>query len=155
MGTGLVYSLRVIRIIRISAGKKFFLCRDINGMKHLIPVSFYYDYKISAGDSINCRLDKINCQGRFYFEPEHPFYKTNKVYSFRLSGFNKVKSSDDLNIYKAIVIDVYGHAWHTLRFQMKSFPPRKLSSLQCNVISIKKARLILKVTDPRIIPLII
>lgn len=52
--------------------------------KYLIPLSLYQHYNISVGTSVKCRVDKINCKGEVFLEPENPFYKQGESYSFEV-----------------------------------------------------------------------
>lgn len=144
------YDLKIIKLINIGDDQEFYVGRDKNGLKHLIQVNYYSNYGIRAGDNIKCHLDKINCLGRFFFEPEHPVYKSGESYHFKLISFNN--THHDKNIFIARVRDVFGKEHDTKKFKMeRECPEQKISSVLCIVTSIKKAILSLKVVDPRII----
>ncbi|MFW5700620.1 MAG: hypothetical protein ACOCWM_02935 [Cyclobacteriaceae bacterium] len=144
------YDLKIIKLINVADDQEFYVGRDKNGLKHLIPVKYYIQYGIRAGDSIKCHLDKINCLGRFFFEPEHPVYKRCESYHFKLIEFNNFHH--DEKFFTARVRDVFGKEHDTKKFKMKNeCPALKISSVLCLVTSIKKARLSLKVIDSGII----
>lgn len=145
------YDLEILRIIDIPGDKRYFLGRDGNGLKHLIPVDYYTDYGITPGDTVSCRLDKINCQGRFYFEPEHPVYKCNTTYYFELIEVFSDNSNSHNGITRARVRDIFGREWKTAKFKSRSSFPGDISSLLCLVVALKKARLFLRVLDPRVL----
>lgn len=147
---GKCYDLSIVKIMTIAADQNFYLARDKNGLNHLIPVKYYCNYGIRAGDTVKCRLDRINCQGRFFFEPEHPVYRTGSVYMFDLLRFVDC-SSDNKSIYAAIVVDYTGTGYTTLEFEVSSELPCKISSVLCRVELIKKSRLSLRLVDKRIL----
>ncbi len=144
------YNIKIIKFLHLDGDQDYFVGIDMNGLKHLIPSDYYLNYGISKGQTIYCRLDKINCLGRFFFEPEHPVYKPGLNYDFDLIGFNKYQTQANYHLYTAIVVDVFGNKWHTMKFRTKSFPPDNLTCLRCRVTSIKKARLSLEVADRQI-----
>lgn len=147
--SGKWFDLQILKIIDIPGDQPFFMARDINGLKHLIPSSYYGDYDLREGDTISCRLDRINCLGRFFFEPIHPFYKSGEAYKFKLKEF--LRHSDCTNnIFSAKVIDIFGNEWETKKFLSETEPSPEIDSILCRVEAVKKAKLFLSVIDRRI-----
>jgi hypothetical protein len=146
--TGEKYELRVLKLLLIQ-DNSYYICVDQNGLKHLVPEVYYIDYGIKPGNVINCRLDRINCLGRFYFEPEHPVYSRDCIYDFKLKAINPPSGNN--SHYSAIVEDVFGKEWETLEFEMRSPLPVEPASLLCRVRSLKKARLFLEIVDPALL----
>lgn len=146
---GHIYDLEIVRVIKIPGTGRFYLGRDGNGLKHLIPVDYYHDYGIRQGDTIKCRLDRINCLGRFFFEPDHPVYERGKTYNFKLI---KLTTGHDIGgiFHGAIVRDISGREWTTRAFRIRNPLPENLAFLSCTVVSFKKARLLLEVNDDRL-----
>jgi len=67
------------------------------GDKHLIPSEYYSFYKLELGKSYLCRVDKINCLGRIFMEPPHPYYKENNSYLFEyFEQIQEIQKSGDL-----------------------------------------------------------
>jgi hypothetical protein len=145
--TGNMYDLEIVRIIKIHGTGRFYLGRDVNGLKHLIAVEYYHYYGIKKGDTIRCRLDRVNCQGRFFFEPDHPVYKRGETYIFKLVSFKVNYLNDEILNCRARVRDVFGREWNTHDFRIRQPLPENLTSLSCIVVSFKKARLFLMVND--------
>jgi hypothetical protein len=148
--TGKIYDLEIVRIIKIPGSGRFFLGRDANGLKHIIPVDYYHDYGINRGDTIKCRLDRINCLGRFFFEPDHPVYERGKTYSFKLISFTVNYRNGEILDCRALVRDVFGREWSTNDFRIRPPLPADMTSLSCLVYSFKKARLFLQINDKRL-----
>jgi hypothetical protein len=146
---GLKYDLRVRKILVVDNDQQYYVCADENGLKHLIPEAYYRHYGIKPGDIIRCRLDRINCLGRFFFEPDHPLYEQFQTYEFTLKEFKKTCHNNPDN-YTAIVEDVFGHEWETKPFKSGTVLPSGLESVYCCVKGLKKARLYLELADSRI-----
>ena len=142
------YDLEVIRTINIPGDQVYMLTRDINGLKHLIPYKYYKNYGVRAGKIINCRLDRINCLGRFFFEPGHPCYTAGKSYSFKFSGFKTYKEKEG-DFYTALVYDNSGQIVETMKFRKWPELANNPDYIFCKVVKIKKSRLILMINDKR------
>ena len=50
----------------------------------LMTLKFYKHYGIEPGNKINCRIDKINCTGKIFLEPEHPNLINGNRYDFMI-----------------------------------------------------------------------
>ncbi len=146
---GNTYLLEITGMIEMSYSESWFVGMDENGLKHLIPASVYACYGINPGSRIMCRLDKINCQGRFFFEPKHPEYSEGKSYGFELVKI--VKCSGLCSKYAAVVKDVFGNEILTRCFDASGPLPHNLDTIECYVHRIKKAVPYLQVTDKRLI----
>jgi hypothetical protein len=145
---GLDYDLNITRIISIPGDNEYFIGRDPNGLRHLIPVAHYRHYGINSGSTVKCRLDRINCQGRFYFEPEHPFYKRGKTYRFEFSGFEPAGGA--VGMFRALVKDRAGREQLTEQFPIPPVPPCNITSLLCRVTAVRKGKMLIEVNDPLI-----
>lgn len=77
--------------------------------KYLIPARFYSYYNISRGDTITCRVDKINCKGRIFLEPRNPFYTEGRTYSFRIAEKNTVTDRKGRSKRLLYVSDSHGN----------------------------------------------
>jgi hypothetical protein len=150
---GAEYDLEIIRTIRIPCDQEYFIATDVNGMRHLIPVVYYTHYRIKPGNRVRCRLDRINCLGRFYFEPEHPFYRVGLSYKFEVVDIKSYGTARHPDYYIASVKDVFGIRLDTEKFRPgpNVQPESSISTLICNVKKIKKARPVLEVSDPNLI----
>ena len=146
---GNYYQLKITGIIDIPGCEAWFIGKDDNGLRHLIPVSFYAGYGIKPESSIECRLDKINCQGRFFFEPRHPFYSEGRSYSFDLIEIERCTISGEK--FTARVKDMLGKELVTQCFSADEPLSGNLERIKCRVERIKKATPFLKVTDNRLL----
>ncbi len=64
-------------------GLEYFVAIDPFGDKHLIPTEHYADYNLQINKKYLCKVDKINCLGRIFIEPPHPFFKEAESYAFK------------------------------------------------------------------------
>lgn len=104
---GEVYSFRFVKLVNLSDGEDYMVLEDPYGIRHMIAYSYYRNYNIRPGSSVNCRVDKINCTGRVFLEPEHPHYKIGTKGNFELLRIEKSQNED--KIYCLIVKDIFGN----------------------------------------------
>lgn len=78
------HPFRVIKTLVIPGEDEYLLVESRSCNRLLIPARHYQNYGIEANTWIQCRVDRINCSGRIFLEPEHPFYKTGNTYTFRI-----------------------------------------------------------------------
>lgn len=97
------YDFKVIRLVNLPDNSKFWLLTHSGKDRYLFPLKYYHDYNIQEGCVISCLVDKINCTGKIYLEPEHPFYQAGIVYTFRfIKDFNIVDAAG--NIIKSVLL---------------------------------------------------
>lgn len=102
---GKTYKFGVEKSIIIE-GVDFFLLSGPDKKRFLLKKEYYPVYNIQVKQMINCRIDKINCMGEIFLEPEHPYYAEGKSYDFEI-----VRSEDrvDKNGMQHQVIIVRDH----------------------------------------------
>lgn len=139
---GNVYPFQVVKMVSLGPGDDWFVMRDPNGYKTLLPRSYYEEYGLKPGKEILCRVDKINCNGRMFLEPMHPHYREGKVYSFDV-----VSKGHRVNIlgedeFFLIVGDLFNKQWKVRTYQKARWenPP---AQLPCLLKRIKKGQLFL------------
>lgn len=76
------YTFRVIRLITLPDGSQNWVLTHSGEDRYMLPAEYYTDYQIKEGLSLRCRVDKINCTGRIFLEPDHPWYQEGKMYRF-------------------------------------------------------------------------
>jgi len=86
---GQFYLFKLYKKVESSDGVSYYVLIDPFGNKHLAPAEHYLTYNLKIGSSYLCKIDKINCLGRIFIEPPHPFYKENKIYLFEF--FKRIK----------------------------------------------------------------
>jgi len=144
---GEVHSFKITGFTEIpDTDESFFILENKYGGKHLLKSYPYKHYDLKIDQELNCKIDKINCSGKIYLEPENPFYKEGRVYEFNflriIDHINSVGEKEKA----AIVKDQFGIEL------ICSLPndldlDRDINSLKCKVLRIKKGQLFLSHID--------
>ena len=79
---GHIYPFLIRKQIELPNGGFAWILEDEQGVKHTLSADYYHDYSFKPGDKIRCKVDKINCTGKIYLEPEHPYYRQGRTYEF-------------------------------------------------------------------------
>lgn len=99
---GEVLSFDYLKIIILSDGNEYMVLEDPYGIRHMVPYIHYQNYGIEPGTKVNCRVDRINCTGRVYLEPEHPFFVIGEIIEFQVRSVSNLRKG----LCDAIVIKV-------------------------------------------------
>ena len=129
---GKFYTFTVTGRIVLPDQSEQFVLVDPNGIKHLIDAEPYDRYSLLRRNEIRCRVDKINCSGKIYLEPEHPFYTIGNSYSFEFAGYDKEKKL-------AVCKDALGY-FTTVPNNSVPASIIKGEKLDCFVLRIKRGR---------------
>jgi hypothetical protein len=106
---GKTYEFRVEKKVADPLAVDHFILTGPDERKYLLPVNIYRNYGISAGTSVKCRVDKVNCRGQVFLEPVHPHYAEGDTYEFIVEGTDvrTDHSGNEVNVF--IVRDIYGN----------------------------------------------
>lgn len=110
--------------------------------KYLLPEQFYENYHLKIGQAIQCMIDKINCSGRIFLEPDHPYYKIGERYDFLVLRLAEQENFLGKTQLIAWVRDLHGLEWSCPIDRAEDIEPG-YSYLACRVDRIKKGELIL------------
>ncbi|MFN2380153.1 MAG: hypothetical protein ABR519_08085 [Bacteroidales bacterium] len=79
----------VFKTIRVTAldDVSYFVLEGPDGRRYLLNSKRYEGYEITPGKDVVCRVDKINCKGEYFLEPEHPIYREGERYPFIAEGY--------------------------------------------------------------------
>lgn len=102
---GLTYPFIVLKDTVLPDGSEVWIFQDIIGQKILLEKKNYVKYPIHAGETISCRVDRINCSGRIYLEPPHPVYADERVYEFDIVKKGESRGRGII----AVVRDIFGN----------------------------------------------
>jgi hypothetical protein len=80
----------VVKKLEIPEEKSYYLLESKMGNRLLMTAEHYENYGIKAGDTLNCHVDKINCSGKIYLEPENPYYKVGQIHQFEVLGKKEI-----------------------------------------------------------------
>lgn len=142
---GQSYPFRLLGKMELGMGEAFFVLRDPLGYKMLMPAGYYENYEFAEGQEIICRVDKINCNGRMFLEPQNPWYMEGKVYDFEVIGSGHRKNIAGTVEWYYLVKDLSGKEWRVLKpaeKNMGKWPER----VPCLVERIKKGRMYLRLS---------
>lgn len=132
----------VLRQVHMDSDR-FFVLQDPLGYKLLMPYDYYKHYGLKTGQTISCRIDKVNCNGRVFLEPMHPFYKEGSIYPFQVVRTGEKKNlAGELSSF-LVVKDLLGKEWEVIRHH-DAAPGIKDGQVNCLVGRIKKGVLSLR-----------
>ncbi|HAF28912.1 MAG TPA: hypothetical protein DCG75_07675 [Bacteroidales bacterium] len=125
--------------------ESFYILENPFGGKHLLKAIHYKHYNLGVNQIINCTIDKINCSGKIYLEPENPIYKVGEIYSFDF-----IKIVDQINSVgekeKAVLVkDQFG--MEISCSLPAGFILKESKQLKCKVLRIKKGVLFLSIPE--------
>lgn len=80
---GKVFDFKIMKSLQLPDNENYFVLLDPFGERHLLPAKYYVEYNLTIGEIISCHIDKVNCQGRIFIEPEHPEFILGKLYEFK------------------------------------------------------------------------
>jgi hypothetical protein len=142
------YLFNLEGLVELPDGQLYHRLSDPNNVRHLLPAKPYSKYGLEDKEEIICHVDKINCSGKIFLEPEHPIYKVGKKYAFEVIDFISIENSDGYKEKEIIVVDKLGK---TVNIPEYWYPDVKNIGevIWCRVGRIKKGNLILTpITDP-------
>lgn len=136
------YFFKLEGLVELPDGRLYHRLSDPNNIKHLLPAEPYEEYDLESQDEIICHVDKINCSGRIFLEPEHPFYKIDKEYPFPVIGFEEIENSEGREEAEIILKDMFGKK---ISIPAAWFPEVKNTGeeVMCRIGRIKKGELML------------
>lgn len=126
---GDIIQISLIRETGLNEAEQFYLFQTKEGDKFLLDQSMYKHYNFTPGQIIQARIDRINCSGKIFIEPEHPLYKDLHFYDFSVSDIRSI--SQDANI---VVEDCFNNS-----VPVKVHPEKaKQNSLKLGVAFVRK-----------------
>jgi hypothetical protein len=142
---GKIYPFLYIK--KIELDEEFFVFEDFYDERYLLSSYYYKNYNFKPKQEVLCRILRIDCSGKVSIEPEHPYYKTGKVYDFKFKKHTTIyeenahkfsAKSKKVKKHYLIVIDKYGNE-HLVeankKQKSKNFYPSKVA---CIIKSITK-----------------
>jgi len=126
--------------------ESFYILENPFGGKHLLRAIHYKNYGLKVGQLLTCKIDKINCSGKIYLEPENPVYKEGLIYDFELVMETEQENSVGERERVAIVKDLFNNEI-PCSLPDNFYRDLDKKSLQCKVLRIKKGVLYLAVPE--------
>lgn len=144
---GEYYTFTILKSISLGPDEEYYVMREPHGFKLLMPKTYYTRYGFVSGQQIVCRVDKVNCVGRIFLEPKHPYYVEGETYSFDVIGVEQFVDVNQGMVHHIVVRDVLDYEWH-VSAPNESMVNKQAVSIGCLVQRIKKGRLFLKLSSP-------
>ncbi len=143
------YPFHILKVVSLAPDEEWFVMQDPNGYKILVPKDFYHQYGFAPGQTITCRVDKINCNGRMFLEPAHPHYTEGNIYDFELVNKGRRKNIINQDERFFIVRDLLGKEWKVRTYDEALWenPP---DQIPCKLKRIKKGKLFLVVAGEEV-----
>lgn len=104
---GFMYPFVIYGKVDLPDGNEYFVLKDPNDVKHLLLTRYYKNFNFQLGQTIECRVDKINCNGKIYLEPQHPYYELGKIYEFPFQSIEDYKDNLGKVHQFAIFTDIF------------------------------------------------
>jgi len=105
------YTFHIIKEVQIDKDELYFVLEDPTGNRHLLNETDYKHYtNLISGTDIECRIDKVNCTGKIFMEPENPIYKPGLTYSFIIESKVPKDNAFGYPILELSVKDEFGHS---------------------------------------------
>jgi hypothetical protein len=124
--------------------QEYIVLEDPYQKRHLLPAILYRNHNLNPGRKILCRIDKINCNGKIYLEPEHPCYEEGRRYDFEFIRYekriNQIGETEDV----ALVKDVFGNTLTTPVTEINREMKQEMT-INCKVEIIKRGKIHLSV----------
>lgn len=141
---GNIFRFKVEKKIALPDGEYFILLAEFNN-KYLLPSKYYSEYNIQIGQEIICSIDRINCNGKVFLEPQNPIYSIGDRDIFIYQGAEeriKHKTKEKYQIFNVIGVKT-NHAIIIENLENNSCSQG--DKILCEVVKIKKGELHLKV----------
>lgn len=103
---GDVLLVEIQKTINTGPGEDFYMLQTLEGERYLLDAKPYIKYDLKIGTTIEVVVDRINCSGKVFLEPRHPFYSIGNHYPFRIIG----ESLNERNTGRSLfVADCFGN----------------------------------------------
>ena len=106
---GKEYKFLVEKELTLPDNSRHFMLKGPDSKKYLLPFRRYSHYQILTGTEIKCRIDRINCKGEVFLEPQNPWYSERKSYYFIVDGIEERSDDSGINHKVIIVLDKSGN----------------------------------------------
>lgn len=130
---GTYHTFKFIKCVRLEDGKEYMILEDSSNTRHFVDYEPYKPYNLNSSSELVCLVDKINCTGRIYLEPEHPVYKVGQIYEFNVLTFTQKESA--INI---IVQDCFNNSIEVEEPNHRIYTEYRPNTIKAKILRIKK-----------------
>lgn len=124
------YRFKVLKTVTLPDTSENMILQGPDGRKYMLPLAYYKDYDLKSKAEITCRVDKINCRGKVFLEPENPWYSPGDNID---ATVNKIEFDENENIFIVEVSIINGLI---LPVKMNRRPTENV--IRCSVLKIRK-----------------
>ncbi|MFC2111229.1 hypothetical protein ACFLQ5_02125 [Bacteroidota bacterium] len=142
---GDIVLMKIIKTVVLPDNEDYYVLQDPKGVKYLLKQKYYSNYNLEISAVIKCRVDKINCAGNFFFEPDHPLYEINKTYEFKVIEKKQIENEAGQFVHVLVVMDGFQNVIF-IPDNKESFT-QKDDFINCRIERIKKSKLFLNKID--------
>jgi hypothetical protein len=138
---GKYYQFKVLKTVNLPDEGDFYMLRHQSGRRLLLPVEPYKNYCIDEDDTIECKVDKINCTGKVFLEPKHPVYLEGKIYDFivKSTSINDDELSQTISVHDVFFNEI------NIDWPKNTQKPKVAESIKLCVEQVKKGIPILSI----------
>jgi hypothetical protein len=147
---GSYHIFKILKVQHFSDDDSWFVMQDPLGYKVLMPAGFYTKYGFKPGQDVKCRVDRINCNGRMFLEPMHPFYTEGQSYDFDLVETGIHSGITGENEHYIMVKDILGYTWNVRVFSSETID-NQTEKATCKLEKIKKGKLFLSLNHDKVL----
>lgn len=137
---GRKYGFLLEKITEVPEKGQQYVLKGPDGRRYLVPVASYAAYGLRPGGKVVCRVDKINCKGEVFLEPENPFYNEGKRYNFIVERYREIEGSR-IREGRVMVIRTLTGEEIPVPVPARSDTPEPGDSVNLLVLKISKGRL--------------
>ncbi len=153
---GETYTFTILKTVSLTPDEAYFVMRDPLGYKMMMPKKYYVRYGFEDGQQIQCRVDKVNCNGRMFLEPQHPHYIEGHAYPFEVLSAGSHENILNQTEKYLVVKDALGYEW-TVNTRKDDLIKKSPGTIRCLVKRIKKGKLYLyiegeTIESPHLLP---
>jgi len=141
------YRFGVLRRITLPDDTESWVLTLTGEDRYLLPVEYYESYPIVVGETLECRIDKINCSGRIYLEPIHPVYTEGRVIDLILHSTEACTDRAGNTLHKMVLQGDDGAVHTHLCLSAGGFPTG--TNVLAEILQIRKGKLVLMIKDPK------
>lgn len=124
---GEYYDFKYVKDVTLEDQNPYMVLEDQHGYRYFVESKCYEQYKLTPSNLIKCYVDKINCTGRIFLEPEHPVYKRGEAYEFDVHSIIDTEEGTIVS-----VSDCFGNLINLkacIELNEEELPPTKITGL--------------------------
>ncbi len=117
-------------------GNQYYILEDTEGYRHMLPYKFYSKFGFELNQEILCQVVKVNCNGKLFLEPRHPFYSRDEYFNFLIIKTIECENCPGVQFH--VIKDKLGNEYN---IAARGSIPLGTYTLNCKVKRINKGRL--------------